>query len=142
MTSNIASINSKFANFQDRVRNKFDAMDNKFTGKFDTIKSTLNHLLNRSHGPPFFEQLSHLDGVEYSHTMAFQSNSFHHDLHLIRVEVNKFDGLDPTGSVTQMKNYFSLHGITNELEKIHYGVLCLYHEHRKWHKNACHGYVA
>jgi hypothetical protein len=37
--------------------------------------------------------------------------------------VNKFDGSDPMGWVTQMEHYFSLHGITDELAKLHYNVL-------------------
>jgi hypothetical protein len=42
--------------------------------------------------------------------------------------VKKFDGLDPTG-VTQMEHYFSLHGITDDLSKLHYGILHLDLEH-------------
>jgi hypothetical protein len=59
--------------------------------------------------------------------------------------VNKFDGLDPTGWVTQMEHYFSLHGITDDLAKIRYGVLYLDHEHWKWWQWRCkshQGYVA
>jgi hypothetical protein len=39
--------------------------------------------------------------------------------------VNKFDGSDPTGWVTQMEHYFSLHGITDDLIKLHISVLYL-----------------
>jgi hypothetical protein len=42
VTSDIASINSIFAQFQDQVQHKFEAMDTKFTGEFDTLKSTVN----------------------------------------------------------------------------------------------------
>jgi hypothetical protein len=59
--------------------------------------------------------------------------------------VNKFDGSDPTGWVTQMEHYFSLHGITDELAKLHYGVLYLDPEHWKWwkwHRKTCQGYVS
>jgi hypothetical protein len=48
--------------------------------------------------------------------------------------VNKFDGLDPRGWVTQMEHYLSLHGITNDLAKIHYGILHLDLECWKWWK--------
>jgi hypothetical protein len=64
--------------------------------------------------------------------MIFHSKSFHRDPHLPRVEVNKFDGCNPTGWVTQMEHYFSLHGITDELEKLCYVVLYLYPEHWQW----------
>jgi len=53
---------------------------------------------------------------------------FHHEYCLLGVEVNKFDGSDPMGWVTQMENHFSLHGITDELEKLFYGILYLDHE--------------
>jgi hypothetical protein len=84
-------------------------------------------------------------GIESSHSTSFHSNHFQHDLCLPRVEVNKFDGLDPMGWVTQMEHYFSLHDITDELAKLHYGVLYLDLERWKWwkwSKNACQGYVA
>jgi hypothetical protein len=43
--------------------------------------------------------------------------------------MNKFDGSDPLGWVTQMKHYFSLHGIIDDLYKLHLGVLYLEVEH-------------
>jgi len=46
-------------------------------------------------------------------------------MYLPREEVNKFDGLDSTGWVTQMEHYFSLYDITDYLAKLHYGVLYL-----------------
>jgi hypothetical protein len=61
------------------------------------------------------------------------------------VDVNKFDGSDPNGWVTQMEHYFSLYGITDELAKLWYGVLHLDQESwqwRQWRKNAHQGYVA
>jgi hypothetical protein len=39
--------------------------------------------------------------------------------------VNKFDGSDPMGWVTQMEHYFSLHGITDDLIKLCISVLYL-----------------
>jgi len=48
------------------------------------------------------------------------------------VDVNKFDGLDPTSWVSQMEHYFSLHDITDELAKLHYGVLHLDPERWQW----------
>jgi hypothetical protein len=57
--------------------------------------------------------------VASSNSQTFHSNPLHRDLHLLRVESNKFDGSEPTGWVTQMEHYLSLHGITDDLEKLH-----------------------
>jgi len=57
-----------------------------------------------------------------SNSQPFQSNPFHRDLCLPRVEVNEFDGSDPTGWVTQMEYNLSLNGIIDYLEKLHYSV--------------------
>jgi hypothetical protein len=77
--------------------------------------------------------------------MALHYNSLSHDPRLPRVEVNKFDGLDPTGWVTQMEHYFSLHGINDDLAKLRYGFLYLYSERWQWwqwHRKTHQGYVA
>ena len=34
------------------------------------------------------------------------------------VDLNKFDGVDPTREVTQIEHYFSLHGIIDDLLKL------------------------
>jgi hypothetical protein len=47
--------------------------------------------------------------------------------------------------VTQIKKKISLHGIVDELEKIHYGVLYLdpkWWKWCEWHTISCQGYVA
>jgi hypothetical protein len=97
-------------------------MEAKFMNQFNTLQSVVNQLLNRPSGPSSSDQP---DVVDSSHSLHFQSNSFHRDPHLPHVEVNKFDGSDPTGWVTQMEHYFSLHGITDELAKLRYVVLYL-----------------
>jgi hypothetical protein len=56
--------------------------------------------------------------------------------------VTKFDGSDPTGWVTQMKHYFSLYGITDDLAKLWYGVLHLDQECWQWRKTSRQGYIA
>jgi hypothetical protein len=77
-------------------------------------------------GPSSSDQPDVVDSSESPH---FHSISFHHEPRLPRIEVNKFDGSIPIGWVTQMEHYFSLHGITNELDKIDYVVLYLDLEH-------------
>jgi hypothetical protein len=63
------------------------------------------------------------EGETSSH--SFQPHHFQQDIRLPRVDVTKFDGLDPTGWVTQMEHYFSLYNITDDLAKLRYGVLHL-----------------
>jgi hypothetical protein len=61
------------------------------------------------------------------------------------VDVKKFDGSNPIDWVTQMEHYFSLYDITNELNKLQYGVLHLDEycwKWWKWRKNDRQGYVA
>jgi len=35
-----------------------------------------------------------------------------------KIEVNHFNGSDPTWWVSQMEHYFSLHNITDDMEKL------------------------
>jgi hypothetical protein len=114
MTYEISTFNSNVESFKDQVK-----------GKIDSIHSALNELLKKSQGPPSSNKLSHFESADSSHTMAFHSNSLHSDPCLPRVEVKKFDGSNPTGWVTQMEHYFSLHNITDELVKFHYNVFYL-----------------
>jgi len=49
------------------------------------------------------------------------------------------------GWVTQMEHYFSLHGISDELESLCYVVIYMYPKYLqwwKWHKNAHQRYVS
>jgi hypothetical protein len=125
VTYEIGSTNSHLAQFETQVQHKFDTMEAKFMNQFNTLQFVVNQFLNRTPSPSSSDQP---DVVDSSHSFHLQSNSFHRDPHLPCVEVNKFDGFDPTGWVTQTEHYFSLHGITDELEKLHYDVLYLDHE--------------
>jgi hypothetical protein len=55
LTSEIASINSKFEIFRTKSGTNLTPSITNSREKFDTIKSTLNQLLNQSQGPPFSE---------------------------------------------------------------------------------------
>jgi hypothetical protein len=60
------------------------------------------------------------------------------------VDLNKFDGFDPSGWIIQMKHYFSLEGITYDMIKLRVGVLYIDMEQWKWwewHKNAYEKYI-
>jgi hypothetical protein len=123
LTSNIASINSHLTpletlpttvtNLTAMCQQSQEAVNN-LTALFKQAQDPF------SSAPPY-----NPEGIESSHSTSLHSNHFQQDLRLPRVEVNKFDGSDPTGWVTQMEHYFSLHGITDELAKLHYGVLYL-----------------
>jgi hypothetical protein len=79
-----------------------------------------------SNPPPHTED----ETSSYSHN--FQLHHFQRDLRLLRVDVTKFDGSDPTSWVTQMEHYFSLYDITDDLAKLRYGVLHLDQECWQW----------
>jgi hypothetical protein len=105
----------------DKLEHKFN-MEANLTTQLTSLQFVVNKLLNLPMGPSSSEQS---DVVDSSLSPHFHSNSFHREPHVPCIEVNKFDGSDPTGWVTQMENYFSLHGITDELDKICYVVLYL-----------------
>jgi hypothetical protein len=71
--------------------------------------------MSQSPGPTSYDQPSHQEGTDSSHSMAFHSNRLHRELYLPKFYVNKFDGFNPTGWVTQMEHYLSLHGIADDL---------------------------
>jgi hypothetical protein len=58
------------------------------------------------------------------------------------VDVNKFDGFDPTSWVTQMEHYFSLYDIIDDLAKLWYGVLHIDQERWQWRKTSRQEYVS
>ena len=110
------------------------------------LESVFSSLCTKLHIPidnPSTESPPHTEGEHSSHSHNFQHHHFQHDLCVPRVDVTKFDGLDPTGWVTQMENYFSLYGI--DLAKLWYGVLHLdqeYWQWWQWRKNSRQGYIA
>jgi hypothetical protein len=113
-------------------------------GCFDSLESKLDKWMSQSSSPTSSEQPSYHEDANSSHSQAFHSNHLHREMCLPRVEVNKIDGLDPTGWVTQMEHYFSLHIIIDDLAKLRYNVLYLDLEHWQWwewHKNSLQGYV-
>jgi hypothetical protein len=92
-TSEIMSTNSLLTQLEMHVKHKLDTMDAKFMNQFNTLQYVVNLLLKLPLGPSSSDQP---DVVDSSHSLHFQSNSFQHDPHPPCVEVNKFDGSDPT----------------------------------------------
>jgi hypothetical protein len=118
LTSQMDSTHSRI----DKLEHKFNNMEANLTTQLTSLQSVVNQLLNHPTGPSSSDLP---DVVDSSQSLYFHSNSFHREPYLPRVKVNKFDGSNPTGWVTQMEHYFSLHGITDELAKLRYGVLYL-----------------
>jgi hypothetical protein len=94
-----------------------------------------------THGGIFSKRrAAHSHALLNNHCTPFQDhNSWHH---YPKVDMNKFDGSDPSSWVTQMEHYFSLHGITNDLMKLRVGVLYLDLECWKWYKKSHGGYIS
>jgi hypothetical protein len=65
---------------------------------------------------------SHYENTHLSHSPWASPNSWNK---VPKVEMHKFDGLDPTGWVSQMEHYFSLHDIRDDETKLHVGVMYL-----------------
>jgi hypothetical protein len=99
------------------------------TTQLECVATTLCAKLHIHADPPLSTPPFHIEGETSSHSHNFQPHHFQHHLCLLHVDVTKFDGLNPTGWVTQIENYFSLYGITDELAKLRYGVLHLDQEH-------------
>ena len=74
---------------------------------------------------------SHYENTHNSHSPWGSPNSWNK---FPKVEMHKFDGSDPTGWVSQMEHYFSLHDIRDDETKLHVGVLYLDQEWLQWWK--------
>jgi hypothetical protein len=116
INANLSSINSAIEILKEQCSYIKDLKD---------LKSTFEHFMGHSQNPSSSEQPSYQDDHDSSHYQGPHTTHFSRDLCPPRIEVNKFDGSDPTGWVTQMEHYFSLHGITDDLAKLRYGVLHL-----------------
>jgi hypothetical protein len=109
------------------------------------IKGTLTQLMKNSLNTTTSKKPSYQDINDSSHYEGPHSTHLPRDFFLLGIEVKKFDGSDPTGWVTQMEHYFSLHRITNYLAKICYGILDLDPECWQWwhfRRKACQGCLA
>ena len=92
------------------------------------LKSVASMIYTKLHIPAYptlSDPPLHTKGETSSHSHNFQPHHFQCDLCLSHVDVTKFESSDPTGWVTQMKHYFSLHDITYDLAKLRYCVLHL-----------------
>jgi hypothetical protein len=107
------------------IHEKMDLIQEQLGSQIVEVHSPLHQFMNKFQGPSSSNPPLYTEGVDSNQPLHSHSNSLPHDPFLPRVEVNKFDGSDPQALVTQMEHYFSLHGIIDELTKLHYGILYL-----------------
>jgi hypothetical protein len=115
----------------------------ELTTQLESVFASLCTKLKIPTDDSFPDAHKNTEGETSSH--SFQPHRFQWDIRLLKVDVTKFDGSDPTGCVTQMEHYFSLYNITDDLAKLQYGVLHLDQERWKWwqwRKTSRQGYIA
>jgi hypothetical protein len=138
LSANVVAINTTMQSSMEEIKQDL-------TTQLESVFSALYTKLHIPTDNPSSSSPPHTEGDHSSHSHNFQNHHFQRDLRLPRVDVTKFDGLDPTGWVTQMEHYFSLYGITGDLAKLQYGVLHLYQERWQWwqwRKTSRQGYIA
>jgi hypothetical protein len=59
------------------------------------LSTDMQNFMSQLWGPTSSEQPSYQDDDDSSHSMVFHSNHLHHELFLLKVEVEKIDGSDP-----------------------------------------------
>jgi hypothetical protein len=138
LSANVVAINTT-------MQSSVEEIKQDLTTQLESVFLALRTKLHIPTDNPSSSSHPHTEGDHSSHSHNFQNHHFQHDLCLPRVDVTKFDGSDPTGWVTQMEDYFSLYGITDDLAKLRYGVLHLDQEcwqWWQWRKTSCQGYIA
>jgi hypothetical protein len=140
INANITTINSNMHVAIDaKMENLKHDLSTQLASHLESFNVHISAKMNIPGDHPLSDQPFHPEGDTSSNS---HSHQFQHDVCLPRVDVKKFDGLDPMGWVTQIEHYFTLHGITDELAKLCYGVFHLDHERWQWRKKARLGYVA
>jgi hypothetical protein len=111
------------------MQSSMEEVKQDLTTQLESVFASLCTKLKIPTDDPFSNAPPKTEGEHSSHSHTFQHHHSQRNLCLPWVDVSKFDGLDPTGWVTQMEHYFSLYGITDDLVKLRYGVLHLDQEH-------------
>jgi hypothetical protein len=125
------------------MQSTMEKFKHELTTQLESVFASLCTKLKIPTNDSFSDAHKKIEGETSSH--SFQSHHFQWDIRLPWVDVTKFDGLDPTGWVTQMEHYFSLYNITDDLAKLRYGVLHLDQEcwqWWQWRKTSRQGYIA
>jgi len=141
----VKQLSANFETINTTMQSSMEEVKQEMTTQLESVFSSLCTKLKIPIDNPSPNSPPHIDGEHSSHSYNFQHHHFQRDLHLPWVDVTKFDGSDPTRWVTQMEHYFSLYGITNDLDKLRYDVLHLDQEcwqWWQWRKTSYQGYIA
>jgi hypothetical protein len=125
LSANVVAINTAMQSSMEEIKQDL-------TTQIESIFSSLCTKLHIPTDNPSSHSPLHTKYEHSSHSRNFQHHHFQRDLCLLRVDVAKFDGSNPTGWVTQMEHYLSLYNITDDLAKLQYGVLHLDQERWQW----------
>jgi hypothetical protein len=142
LSANVVSINTTM---QSSIAASIEELKQYMTTQLESVISMICTKLDIPADNSLFEPPPHTEAETSSHSHNFQPHHFQRDLCLLRVDVTKFDGSNPTSWVTQMEHYLSLYDIIDDLSKLRYGVLHLDQERWqlwKWRKTSCQGYIA
>ena len=80
----------------------------ELTTQLESVFASLCTKIKLSTDESFPEAHKKTEGEHSVHSHTFQPHHFQRDICLLRVDVAKFYGSDPTGWVAQMEHYFSL----------------------------------
>jgi hypothetical protein len=126
LSANVASIDTTInTTINTTMQSSMEEVKQELTTHLESVFASLCTKLEIPTNDPFSDAPPKTEGEHSSHSHTFQHHHFQHDLHLLWVDVTKFDGSYPTGWVTQMEHYFALYDITDDLAKLRYGVLQL-----------------
>jgi hypothetical protein len=133
LSANVASIDTSInTTINTTMQSSMEEVKQELTTQLESVFASLCTKLKIPTDDSLSDATPKTEGEHSSHSHTFQHHHFQRDLRLPRVDVTKFDGLDPTGWVTQMEHYLSLYDITNDLAKLRYGVLHLDQECWQW----------
>jgi hypothetical protein len=95
----VASIDSSI---NTTMQSSMEEVKQELTTHLESVFPSLCTKLKIPTDEPFIEAPPKTEGEHSYHSHTFEPHHFQCDLCLLRVDVTKFDGLDPTGWVTKM----------------------------------------
>jgi hypothetical protein len=118
------------------LEQKLDSFHIDLQASLEKQYKEMTHLLKGKNVDPSLEDPRSFH-YENSHYFCSPLDSPQYWTKVPKVDMLIFDGSNPIGWVSQMEQYFSLHDIRDDEEKIHVGILYLDKERWKcleWHK--------